>query len=333
MGTGSAPDGVEVVAVGHAIVDVLASATDEKVASLGLVKGTMTLVDGERAARIHDSLGPTTASSGGSAANTAAALASLGARVAFVGNVGDDRLGAAFGADIRASGVEYSVPPATAGAGTGRCLVMVTPDAERTMATSLGTGGCLGPADVDAALFASCRLLYVEGYLCGLESTQAAMERALAEAVAGGAQVALSLSDPYWVDSHRAGLEWMLERADVVFANEAEALGMAGVSDLGEAVRVLARRCPTVVVTQGAGGAMVAGTGHVVHVGAESVDPVVDTTGAGDLFAAGYLFGHLRGLGPARSARLGARCAAEIISHYGARPLVSLAGLVPAVDA
>ncbi len=317
----------EVVGVGHAIVDVLAPATDDLVTSLGLAKGTMALVDDERSAHIFEALGSTTASSGGSAANTCAGLASLGAAVAFIGKVRDDDLGRAFGHDIRRAGVDFDVDPATGGAGTGRCVVLVTPDAERTMCTSLGIGDHLGPDDIDEDLIRRSRVLYLEGYLCGLDATDATIDRALEAASAGHTEVALSLSDPYWVATHGGALERVLGQSQIVFANEAEASGLTGATDVEAAVAALAERCATVVVTRGAAGSIVAEAGRVTHIPAEAVRQVVDTTGAGDLFAAGYLFGHARGLDPRRSARLGARCAAEVIAHFGARPEVSLAAL------
>ncbi|HWG74684.1 MAG TPA: adenosine kinase [Acidimicrobiales bacterium] len=336
---------VDIVAIGHAIVDVVAPTDDALVASFGLTKGTMTLVDDERSERIYGALGPATASSGGSAANTAAGLASLGVRVAFAGKVGDDDLGRVFSDDIRAAGVDFSISAAEGGPGTGRCVIMVTPDAERTMCTSLGVSDRLDPEDLNAGQIARAQVLYIEGYLCGLEATEATIEAALAAAAEGGTQVALSLSDPSWVSSHREALAQVLGHADLVFANEAEALDMTGAADVEEAVVALAGRCPTVVVTRSAAGAVVgvaakasagasagapagaAGDVAVFRVAAEHVGRVVDTTGAGDLFAAGYLHGHVRGYGPERSARLGALSAAEVVSHFGARPQVPLVAL------
>lgn len=353
---------LDVVAVGHAIVDVLAPVADDLVDSLGLTKGTMTLVDDERSSAIYESLGAVRASSGGSAANTCAGLASLGAKAAFIGKVRDDDLGRVFVEDIRAAGVEFDVPPAsgatgdgadpvgtTAGAGTaygtgtgagtadgagtgtgsgtGRCLVLVTPDAERTMCTCLGVGDHLAAHDIDPSTISAAKILYIEGYLCGLESTEATIAAALDAAGAAGVDVALSLSDPFWVVSHGDALAKVLERSALVFANEAEAIGMTGAPDAESAVRALAERVPTVVVTRGAGGCMVSAGAGVIAVPAEKVGKVVDTTGAGDLFAAGFLYGHVRGLDPQRCARLGGLSAGEVISHFGARPHESLAAL------
>ncbi len=324
---------VEVVTVGHAIVDVLAPVAEEMVGRFGLDKGAMTLVDDERSALIYDTVGPTTAVSGGSAANTAAGLASLGAGVAFVGRVRDDELGRIFADDIRAAGVTYDVAPASDGPGTGRCVILVTPDAERTMCTNLGAGDYLGPGDVDADMVAGAQVVYLEGFLAGLPTTDPTVAATIAAARQGGTEVALSLSDPFWVELHRDALEAVVDNVDLLFANEQEAMGLAGEADADAAGARLAQRGATVVVTCGARGAMVYRRGRdggdptVVRVPAAPVERVVDTTGAGDLFAAGYLFGHVRGLDPEQSARLGAMAAGEVISHFGARPTVALAAL------
>lgn len=325
------PAAPRVVAVGHAIVDVLAASDDFLVASLGLVKGTMTLVDGAEAVRIHAALGAATEASGGSAANTAACLASLGTSCTFVGKVAADRLGRVFSGDIRAAGVGFDGPPAGhLGAATGRCLVMVTPDGERTMCTDLGVAAMLGPGDVDPALVASAGVLYVEGYLYGKEPTARAVDAAIAAARPAGTLVAFSASDPAWVELKRDAISSVLDRVDLLFANEAEALLLAGRRDVDEALDGLAGRCPTVVVTLGERGCLVAsGTARAV-VAAAPVAQVVDTTGAGDSFAAGYLHGVMNGLGPEACARIGALAAAEVVGHMGARPQSPLRQLVAA---
>jgi sugar/nucleoside kinase (ribokinase family) len=317
----------EVVTVGHAIVDVLAPSEDALVAGFGLDKGTMNLVDDGQAEKIYASLGPATEVSGGSAANTAAGLASFGAAVEFVGKVRDDALGQVFIHDIRAGGVRFTVPPDRHGPGTGRSLIMVTPDAEKTMCTSLGIGAHLSPADLDEAAIAGARVLYIEGYLYGGVPTDATVERAVAVARAAGTVVALSLSDPVWVELHRSDLDGLLEQVDLLFANEQEACGMAGVEDAAAAARALGRRVPTVAVTRGPLGSVVATGDEVVSVPATAVVRLVDTTGAGDSYAAGFLYGVIRDLGPERCARLGALAAAEVVGHLGARPLQSLAEL------
>ncbi|HUJ65816.1 MAG TPA: adenosine kinase [Acidimicrobiales bacterium] len=317
----------EVVAVGHAIVDVLAPSPDSLVASLGLEKGTMTLIDDGDAERIYADLGPATEASGGSAANTAACLASLGASVEFTGKVRDDGLGRVFTHDIRAAGVRFQVEPATAGPGTGRCLVMVTPDAEKTMCTNLGAGALLSAADIDADAIASARVLYLEGYLCGKPETDPAVERAISVARDRGTLVALSGSDPAWVELKRAALDALLDRVDIFFGNEAEACGLTGTDSADAALVALSHRCQTVAITLGAHGSIVAQGSEVVSVPAAPVTQVVDTTGAGDSYAAGFLYGVVRDSGPERSARLGAIAAAEIVSHLGARPLARLSDL------
>lgn len=322
----------EVVALGHPIVDVLAPSDDALVSRLGLEKGTMTLVGEERSAEIYAALGPATEASGGSAANTAACLASLGGSSQFVGKVSDDPLGKVFSDDIRAIGVRYEVPPAPDGPATGRCLVLVTPDAEKTMCTYLGAGEMLHSSDIDVSAIAAAKVLYLEGYLCKPE-TEAAVDRAVSTARAAGTLVAFSASDPAWVDFRRDALLATIDRSDILFANELEALGLAGTADLDEALEVLTDRCPTVAVTLGAEGSVIAASGAPGsprtrdRIPADPVDHVVDTTGAGDSFAAGFLYGVVRQLGPVASARLGGLAAAEIVSHMGARPLVKLAGL------
>jgi sugar/nucleoside kinase (ribokinase family) len=317
----------EVVAVGHAIVDVLAPSEDALVASFGLHKGTMTLIDDAGAERIYAALGPATEASGGSAANTAACLASLGATVEFTGKVRNDGLGAVFTHDIRAAGVRFEVPPSESGPGTGRCLVMVTPDAEKTMCTNLGAGALLSAEDLDEETIAVAQVVYIEGYLCGKPETDPAVDRAVAIAAEHRTLVALSGSDPAWVDLQRTRLDALLERVDIFFANEAEACGLTGADTVEAALSTLSRRCPTVALTLGANGSIVAQGSDVVSVPAAPVTRVVDTTGAGDSYAAGFLYGVVRELGPERSARLGALAAAEIVSHLGARPLSRLADL------
>jgi sugar/nucleoside kinase (ribokinase family) len=318
----------EVVTLGHAIVDVLAPSEDQLVAGFGLEKGTMTLIDDARAEKIYASLGPTTEVSGGSAANTAACLASLGASAAFIGKVRDDTLGRFFTHDIRAAGVQFPMLPAPEGPSTGCCLIMVTPDAEKTMCTNLGIGAFLAPDEIDGGAIAAARILYLEGYLYGDRPTDPAVKQAIAVAREAGTEVALSLSDPHWVQLHGAELATLLDHVDVLFANEQEACGIAGERDVEAALAALARRCSTVAVTRGEHGSVVATNGHMISVAATPVDRVVDTTGAGDSYAAGFLYGFVRGLGPQQCARLGSLAAAEIVGHLGARPQQPLANWV-----
>lgn len=345
----------KIVVLGHAIVDVLATCPDETVASLGLEKGTMTLVEGGRAAELYAAIEPETHASGGSAANTAAGLASLGASVRFIGRVAGDELGRLFTEDIRRAGVRFDSAPvddaplddgvplggaaldaapldaALPGGGepTGRCLVLVTPDAEKTMCTNLGAGAEMGPADIDEEAVAAADVLYMEGYVWGPQPTTAAAEKAIAAARAAGTLVAFSASDPGWVAFQRAALLDLLGQADLLFANEPEALGLSGEATLDGAVASLLRACPNVVVTLGAKGCLVASRdGQRVELPAAPVQHVVDTTGAGDSFAAGYLYGLVNGLGAETSAAIGATVAAEVVSHLGARAQVDLRELV-----
>jgi sugar/nucleoside kinase (ribokinase family) len=320
-------DRVEVVTVGHAIVDVLAAVTDEVVAGLGLTKGTMTLVDDERAESIYRSLEEVRQVSGGSAANTAVALASLGRRAGFVGKVRDDELGGVFASDIAAAGVHFAVPAAGEGPGTGRSMVLVTPDAEKTMCTCLGAGERLVPEDIDAALLGGAATVYLEGYLCGLPHTDPTVRAVLDAAAATGTTVALSLSDPSWVDAHRDAFRALLPSVDVLFANEQEACRLTDSPAAPAAVDHLAGHCRVVVVTCGAAGALLARGSERVEVAAFPVERVEDTTGAGDTFAAGVLHGLLAGVDLRTAGELGAVAAGEVVSHLGARPVTPLRDL------
>jgi sugar/nucleoside kinase (ribokinase family) len=316
----------DVITIGHAIVDVLALSSDELAAAHGMEKGTMTLVDEERAKELYNVLGPAIESSGGSAANTAAGIAALGGSVAFLGKVRDDKLGEVFTHDIRSSGVAFDVPPATSGPATGLCLIMVAPDAQRTMATYLGAGGLLYPDDIDSNLCIEAKIVYVEGYMCGLRETEWTVSKAAAACHLKGGKFALSLSDPYWVDLKAAALGALLHDVDILFGNEEEVINMTG-SEVDTAIAELAHSCDLVVVTRGPLGSLVAYNNKVVEVPAHPVDTVVDTTGAGDMFAAGFLYGLTHGYDPADCAELGSLAAAEVISHLGARPQTSLSNL------
>jgi sugar/nucleoside kinase (ribokinase family) len=326
------PATMDVVALGSAIVDVLSHCDDDFVVAHGLVKGTMALVDAERAEAIYASMGPGVEMSGGSAANTAAGVASLGGRAAFVGKVADDQMGRIFAHDLRATGVAYTTPPAPAadGPGTARCLILVTPDAQRTMNTFLGVAGELGADDVDEALVASAAIAYVEGYLVGLPSAEDALGRAVKAAHGAGRRVALTLSDPVWVAHRRDDFLALLGDVDVLVANEAEAQALTGEQDLDAVLAALSRSCPVVAVTRSEHGAVVTDGQETAAVPAAAVQQVVDTTGAGDLFAAGFLRGLTAGLPLPDCARLGCLAAGEVISHVGARPQTSLAELAAA---
>ena len=335
-GTGGASGGaLDVLCIGNAIVDVLAHASDADVTRLGLAKGTMTLIDAPTAERLYTAMGPAVEASGGSAGNTAAGLAALGARTAYIGKVRNDELGRIFTHDIRAIGCAFDSPPATAGAGTARCLIYVTPDAQRTMATYLGACAELGPDDVDAALVARAGITYLEGYLWDRDAAKAAFLKAAKAAHAAGKRVALSLSDPFCVDRHRDSFRDLVAgHVDILFANESEILSLYQVGSFDEALQRVRKDCQIAALTRSEKGS-VAVSGDEVHViDAERVGKVVDTTGAGDLFASGFLFGLARGAGLATCGRLGSICAAEAIAHMGPRPEADLKALAkPALAA
>ncbi len=321
-----------VVALGHAIVDVLAMTDDRTVRDLGLEKGTMALVEGARAEQLYAAMTPEAHVSGGSAANTAACLASLGGSVRFVGKVAADDLGRVFTDDIRAAGVLYDTPHARDGSpATGSCLVFVTPDAEKTMCTNLGAGATLAPEDLHLEAIETAQVLYIEGYLVGPEGTTPAVEEAIAVARRAGTRVAFSASDPGWVAFQRHALLDVVDQVDILFANEPETLGLSGLDDLDSAVKAMTERVPLVAVTLGSAGCVIADRqGGRTRVPAAPVRHVVDSTGAGDSFAAGFLFGVVHDLGPEASAQLGALAASEIVSHLGARPIADLRQLAAA---
>ncbi len=319
---------IDVVGIGNAIVDVFADVDDAFVEARGLHKGTMSLVDAVAAGELHREMPVAFEASGGSAANTMVGLASLGGTAAFIGKVRDDAVGDVFRRDIRASGVAFDTPASGDGPSTARCLVLVTPDAQRTMCTFLGACVLLGPDDVDEAVVAAARVTYLEGYLWDPPAAKQAFLAAAAVAHAAGRSVALSLSDPFCVVRHRDSFADLVRgHVDVLFANEDEILALYDAADVEAAVAEARRHCGVVVVTRGARGAVAADADAVVAVPAEPVARVVDTTGAGDLFASGFLFGLTRGLGLEACARLGAIAAAEIVSHHGARPRSRLAEL------
>ena len=319
---------LDVVGVGNAIVDVIASVDNSFIGDHDLVKGAMTLVSAERSAELYDAMPTGVAVSGGSAANTVAGVASFGGRAAFIGKVRDDQLGEVFIHDIRASGVSFDVPPAPDGPATARCLVQVTPDAERTMNTYLGTAALLGPPDVDTDLVASAAITYCEGYLWDVQVAKDAIRVAMAAAASAGRTVALALSDSFCVDRHRdEWLDLIEDRVDVVLANEAEVCALHSTDDFSAALQRTAAMAETVAVTRGARGSVAAQGSESAMVPAAEIPAVVDVTGAGDLYAAGFLWGLCRDVPLARCAGLGSLAAAEVISHVGARPTMPLSQL------
>jgi sugar/nucleoside kinase (ribokinase family) len=326
--SGEAPS-LDVVAVGNALVDVLSTTTDDFLDDQGLTKGTTALIDAHRAAELYDQMGPGTEKSGGSAANTAVGVASLGGRSAFVGRIRDDQLGQVFAHDIRAAGVHFETAPATAGDPTGRCLILVTPDAERTQNTFLGAAAQLGPDDVPPSLVGDAGITYLEGYLFDQPEAKQAFRHAARAAHDTGRRVALSLSDTFCVERHRRDFLALVEHdVDVLFANEPEICALYGVPTLEDAVGVAARHSKVAALTLGAKGSVVVRGDEVVDVAAHPVPgDVVDTTGAGDLYAAGFLVGLSHGYDASRCGQLGALAASEVIAHFGARPERSLAEL------
>jgi sugar/nucleoside kinase (ribokinase family) len=315
---------LDVVAIGSALVDVLVRVSDEELARTGLVKGSMALVDLPEAELLYRAAGPAVEVSGGSAANTVAGVASLGGAAGFVGKVADDAFGHVFTHDIRASGVEYD-PVNWSDVGTGRCLVLVSGDAERTMATYLGAAVSLRPEDLPLDVVARGRLLYLEGYLWDVPSAKEAMRRAVAEAHGGEGSVALTLSDPFCVERHRREfLDLLNDEVDVLFGNEEEVVALFGARSFDAALAACEETGLLVAVTRGAAGSVVVTERGPVAVAAAPADQVLDTTGAGDLYAAGFLFGLSRGGRPEDCAALGSLCAAEVISHIGARPQQNL---------
>lgn len=316
----------DVLGIGNAIFDILVQTDEGFLAAHGMTKGGMALIDENSAASIYRDMGPATEMSGGSAANTIVGLANLGARAAYVGKVKDDQIGRLYTHDIRAAGVAFETRPALDGPATGCSYILVTPDGERTMNTYLGAAQELMPADIDAAEVAASAILYLEGYLWDPKSAKEAFVKASTIAHDAGRQVALTLSDSFCVDRYRDEfLDLMRKRTvDLIFANEAELHSLYQTSDFDTALTQLRSDTKLGIVTRSEKGCVVASKDGVSAVPAFPIDRMVDTTGAGDLFAAGFLFGLVRGAGYENAGRLGALAAAEIIQHIGARPQASL---------
>ena len=320
---------LDVLCIGNAIVDVITDADDAFLADQRLDKGAMRLIDEAEAVRLYGVMGPGREVSGGSAGNTAAGLAALGLRAGFIGQVADDQLGRIYAHDIEAQGVEFLVPARSDVGATARCLILVTPDAQRTMNTFLGAAQRLEAGDVDLARVADAAILYLEGYLWDPAEPRAAMEAAIDAARSAGRKIAFTLSDTFCVERHRDGFQQLIDegRIDMLFANEAELAAMTGDEDFEVGLAGLAAQVPLLVVTRSAAGAVAVAGDERAAVAAEPIERLVDTTGAGDLFAAGFLAGQARGLGLEASLKLGAIAAAEVIQHYGARPEADLKAL------
>jgi sugar/nucleoside kinase (ribokinase family) len=327
----------EVVAVGNAIVDIIGRCDDAFLAAQGCSKGSMRLVDADAISRLYDAMGPAVEISGGSAANTMVGIASLGGRAGFIGKIAGDTFGQVFSHDIRAAGVTFTTSTAAEGsAPTGRCIVLVTPDGQRTMSTFLGVSPELGAGEIDGALIASARILYLEGYLFDRPQAKGAFHDAAALAAKAGRKVALSLSDPFCVDRHRSAFRALARtHVDILLANEAEILSLYQTASFAEAAVEAGRDAELAALTRSEKGSVVIAKGEALTIAPAPVARVVDTTGAGDLFAAGFLYGIATDKGPLTAARLGSLAAGEIIGHIGARPEVSLAelarrsGLIP----
>jgi sugar/nucleoside kinase (ribokinase family) len=325
---------LDVVAIGNALVDVLSHESHEFLGAHDLTAGAMELIDTARAEQLYAAMGPAVEISGGSAANTLVGVTSLGGSAGFIGRVADDELGAVFGHDIRAAGVEFVAKPAVGGEPSGRCLIMVTPDAQRTMNTYLGASAQLGPDDVDADLVGRAQVLYLEGYLWDEPEAKDAYRLAARTAHDAGNRVAFSLSDSFCVDRHRTEfLELVESEVDVLFANEAEITSLFQVGEFDDALQRVQHHCEIAALTRGEQGAVIVARDEIHVVDATHVGEVVDTTGAGDQFAAGFLFGLTHGYDLGTAAKLGALAAGEVISHLGARPATSLADLAgPLLD-
>jgi sugar/nucleoside kinase (ribokinase family) len=322
---------IDVVGIGNAIVDVIANADDAFLIRQGLDKGAMRLIDEPTAERLYGEMGPGLECSGGSAANSMVALASLGARSAYIGKVKDDGLGRIFAHDIRASGVTFESRFATDGAATARCLILVTPDAQRTMNTYLGASTDFGPTDLEPALVGKASVTYLEGYLWDKPAAKEAFRQALRHAHDHGRKVALSLSDAFCVDRHRAEFRALVEQdIDILFANEAEICSLYQVDEFDKALQLVRGHCEIAALTRSEKGSVVVRGDELHVVDAARVARVVDTTGAGDFYAAGFLYGLTQKFDLARCGRLGALAAAEVIGHFGARPATSLRPLVEA---
>lgn len=321
-----------VVAVGNCLVDILAQMSNDFITEQNMEKGAMTLIEEDRAKELTSLImDKAVQSSGGSAANTMAGYASFGGKGGFIGKVADDALGQIFKQDIQSLGLQFDTPTLENGPGTGRCLVMVTPDAQRTMNTFLGASVELGPEDIDRDLIAQTQIVYLEGYLFDKEHAKQAFIKAAETAHEMGHRVALTLSDPFCVDRHRSDFLRLVENhIDILFANEDEIKSLFMQENFDDAVSAIDQHVEIACITRSEKGAVIISKGEKVEIAAEPVAEIIDTTGAGDQFAAGFLYGYTSGKSLAEAGRLGAIAAAEVISHMGPRPQVKLADLAKA---
>lgn len=320
---------LDVVGIGNAIVDVLVQTNDEFISNNNMNKGTMTLIEAQQAEDLYGQMGQAIEMSGGSAANTIAAFASMGGKCGFIGKVAADQLGDVFIHDIKATGAEYKTAPLRGGLPTARCLIMVTPDAERTMCTFLGASVWITPSDIDRTMVQNAKVTYLEGYLFDRPKAKQAFLKASELAHDAGKKVALSLSDPFCVERHRDEfLELVEGHIDILFANEEELLSLFKQETLEFAVKQLQEKCDIAAITRGEKGAMIVTPNEIYEVSAEKISRVVDTTGAGDLYAAGFLYGYTKGEPLEVCGRYGAIAAGEVIQGMGARVQGDLGALI-----
>ncbi len=314
----------DVVGIGNAIVDVISQEPEEFIGAHDLVKGAMTLIDADRATQLYGAMSPAIETSGGSAANTMAGIAGFGGRAGYIGKVRDDQLGEVFGHDIRAVGVDFEVAAASEGPPTARCLIIVTPDAARTMNTFLGTSSLLHPDEIDTAFVASGKVLYCEGYIWDIDITKQAIRKAVDACRAAGNKVSFTLSDSFCVERHHhEWLELVDGPIDILFGNRDEICALYETDDFDVAVDAIQGKVEIACLTRGAEGSVIVTADERIEIAAEPTE-VVDTTGAGDLYASGFLYGYTNGHDLADCGRLASLAAAEVISHVGARSLVPL---------
>ncbi|GIU66328.1 adenosine kinase [Candidatus Phycosocius spiralis] len=326
------PTSFDVCGIGNAIVDVIAPATEAFLAEHGIAKGAMTLIfDEPMVEKLYASMAPGQETSGGSAANTLAGIASLGGKGAYIGKVADDQLGKVFRHDLNAGGVAYDTPPFTHGPSTARCMINVTPDGQRSMSTYLGCSILLSPEDLDTVKITNAQIVFLEGYLFDADEAKTAFIEASKLAHNAGRKVALTLSDLFCVNRHRSAFaDLVAHHIDILFANEEEIKALYEVADFDAALAAARKDCGLIALTRSEKGSVLARGDEIVSVDAEPVSAVIDTTGAGDLYAAGVLFGLATGRSLEVCGKLGSLAAAEIISHFGARPQTSLAALAAA---
>lgn len=318
-----------VVGIGNAIVDVISQESDDFLSSQDLVKGSMALIDADRAVELYAAMNVMTEASGGSAGNTMAGVASFGGTASFIGKVANDGLGEVFAADSESCGVHFGVTPGSDGDPTGRSMIVVTPDAERTMNTFLGAATTLYRSDIDEATVAGGQVLYCEGYIWDVDVTKDAIRHAISIAKAAGNRISFTLSDSFCVERHFDEWHELLDGdIDVLFGNEAELAALTGANSFDEAIEAVRGRCEILCATRGDAGSVLVTADETIEIAPVTVDHVVDTTGAGDQYAAGFLFGLTNGYSLAECGRLGSVAAAEVIAHMGARPLVQLSTLI-----